>query len=414
MLMFVTPQRPLGFLILAMVALGAIGFVLANLRAGRAEIGSEVELAPNRKPYFDDENLESKRLNAALWVAAGMLAVIALTLPFYWMGEPARHLGAEEYLEGEIFVERGLGIYETGAQCVNCHGSAGSGGSATYVINNEAGEFLQQVTWSAPALDTVLWRFSEKEVFEILDYGRPGTPMPAWGVNGGGPLTTQQLQNAINYLWTVQLSMDEMREQVNGFVEEADPELAERMMAVQEKNAEVTDEKWERLDLADELRLGEILFYLNKSGGSYSCARCHVPGASFGQAWKSLDELGVGRIGPNLIGIEASLTPTQHFDLVMKGSEFGRQFGTVSKGSGGMPSFGLNPNFGNEDAPNGEVAQGMFSPEQVWAIVTYERSLSTERPDLRAGAAAAATPTASGDGAGESTTAAASAAGNEE
>ena len=42
-----------------------------------------------------------------------------------------------------------------------------------------------QAPWAAPALDTVLLRFDEEQVFNIITYGRPGTPMPAWGVASG-------------------------------------------------------------------------------------------------------------------------------------------------------------------------------------------------------------------------------------
>ena len=59
---------------------------------------------------------------------------------------------------------------------------------------------MKQVNWKAPALNTVLLRYSREEVRYILTYGRPFSPMPAWGVKGGGPLNDQQLQNLIDYL----------------------------------------------------------------------------------------------------------------------------------------------------------------------------------------------------------------------
>ena len=39
---------------------------------------------------------------------------------------------------------------------------------------------MRAVTWAAPALNTVLYRFDESEVRYILTYGRPGSPMSAW------------------------------------------------------------------------------------------------------------------------------------------------------------------------------------------------------------------------------------------
>ncbi|MFM8482332.1 MAG: hypothetical protein ACKOBT_03160, partial [Actinomycetota bacterium] len=42
--------------------IGWLVYAFFNRSAGRAEIGSEIELAANRKPYYDDEVLEGKRL----------------------------------------------------------------------------------------------------------------------------------------------------------------------------------------------------------------------------------------------------------------------------------------------------------------------------------------------------------------
>ncbi|NDH46615.1 MAG: hypothetical protein EBX99_01955 [Acidimicrobiia bacterium] len=41
---------------------GWIVYAFMNRGAGRAEIGSEIELAANRKKYYEDEELEGKRL----------------------------------------------------------------------------------------------------------------------------------------------------------------------------------------------------------------------------------------------------------------------------------------------------------------------------------------------------------------
>ena len=62
------------------------------------------------------------------------------------------------------------------------------------------------------------WRFSQEEVKGILTYGRPGTPMQAWGVEGGGALSDQALDNVIAYLWTVQLTPKQMHDEVMGAV----------------------------------------------------------------------------------------------------------------------------------------------------------------------------------------------------
>ena len=51
-------QRAIGFVVLAVVVIGFVVWLIANLRAGSDEVGSEIELAPNRKPYLSDDELE--------------------------------------------------------------------------------------------------------------------------------------------------------------------------------------------------------------------------------------------------------------------------------------------------------------------------------------------------------------------
>ena len=60
--------------------------------------------------------------------------------------------------------------------------STAVGGVKEFTITDADNEFVATVNWQAPALNTVLLRFSEDEVRNILVYGRPGTPMPAWGL----------------------------------------------------------------------------------------------------------------------------------------------------------------------------------------------------------------------------------------
>ena len=67
---------------------------------------------------------------------------------------------------------------------------------------------MQAVNWTAPALNTVLYRFSADEVTYILTYGRPFSPMSAWGVAGGGPMNDQQISDLIAYLASIQIPME--------------------------------------------------------------------------------------------------------------------------------------------------------------------------------------------------------------
>ncbi|MBK6668573.1 MAG: hypothetical protein IPG46_02400 [Actinobacteria bacterium] len=76
-----TTQRSFAYVIGAVIFIGAFFVIMAQARKGRAELGSEVELAPNRKQYLADDELEGPKLNAALWSAFGLLIVVALVLP---------------------------------------------------------------------------------------------------------------------------------------------------------------------------------------------------------------------------------------------------------------------------------------------------------------------------------------------
>src|SRR4029453_11678336 len=83
-----------GAVIVAIILIGFGIYVAVNIRTGRAEAGSEVELAPNRKPYLDDEELETSKLDRPLRWALIALVVVGVGLPLYWLNEPSPPRGA--------------------------------------------------------------------------------------------------------------------------------------------------------------------------------------------------------------------------------------------------------------------------------------------------------------------------------
>jgi mono/diheme cytochrome c family protein len=510
MLLAASTQRTIGFVILAIVFLGGLAYIFFNIRSAKVEIGSEIELAPNRSPALLDEDLEGRRLDIALLANLLMLTLIAIALPFYWLGEPGREDG-RNVDTARIFTNRGESIYVEGAQCVNCHGAAGAGGSVTTSITDDDGGFVAQVVWKAPALNTVLSRFTEDEVLHTLNFGRNGV-MPAWGAGGGGPLTDQQLEEIVFYLRSIQIDADTIAAEVDSgitarveewivegvdddgnyavdadyltTIRDADAALLELTLQVEERDlacADVTDEdpddlalcdefseatqasldahsaggdalsddaiswladmqgvaatarevaiaadptlddesnydetgtndalRWAALELLsdpdsdlpriDEYRLyGEFVFTNPAASSTYSCARCHTYGYSFGAADRFTArangttesilpdgyDQGKGFFGPNLTGgstVDEFGTARTHAQFIEGGQTIGQTYGVSgSGGNGQMPGFGANV----DGAPIGPgIANGtefaypaLLTSDQIDAVVAFERTL---------------------------------------
>jgi cytochrome c553 len=365
-----------GAVIVAVILIGFVVYVAVNIRTGRAEAGSEIELAPNRKPYLDDEELETSKLDRTLRWALIALVVVGVGLPLYWLNEPSRQSGAVEGFQSK-FVSRGEEIYTEGSQCENCHGPDGTGGQAPFTITDADNRFVAQVNWRAPALNTVLLRFSRDEVTFVINYGRPFSPMPGWGASvNKGPLNEQQISNVVDYLDSIQLSPEEAQR-------EAQVALAEKLGLINEGESDdaVIDAALAQIDYQDP-ETGKALFNLDVAGGAYACARCHTRG------WSIIPDSveppnadlsdyagfpdGSGALGPNLTG---GLVPRQFASVeelalfVSTGSVDGEAYGNNGIGSGKMPGFGDNPN--TENVEN----DGMMTQDMIEAIARYEASL---------------------------------------
>lgn len=403
-----TVYRTIGQVMLALVAIGFVVYVVVNVVfAGKPEVGSEIEVAPNRKPYFEDEVLEGPKLDRALTWGLLTLFVLAIGLPLYWVMEPGRQENAARDF-GRKFADRGAELFapteEGGFNCAFCHGGMDAAGNAINYNLTEPDGSVSPVLWRAPALNAVLLRYSREEVTFILTYGRPGTPMPAWGVAGGGPLNDQQVQNLVDYLESIQIGP-----------EEAQQAVADRL----EQYLDAVDENGNPLFASE----GEALFNMGLlddfAGGAYACARCHTSawshtqiepvdangdGAPDQSAGGGLvfnrDELDAildisgcgGALGPNLCGGDTTRqfpTEQDHLDFVTTGSEVGKGYGRTGQGSGKMPGFGQRPSekplfwidenqprdFPIENVDNAAQNSGMLTPDQIQSIVDYERGL---------------------------------------
>ncbi len=338
-------QQTIGIIVALVVVVGWGLYLAANVRRAKPEIGAEVELAANRKPYLDDEALEGPRLERALTWGLIALTICGVGLPLYWLAEPGRQAGAEVDFEerlGGVFFIHGQPIgggalfsptADGGFNCAGCHGGMeGLGAEVPYTLTDPVTGDLRQVQWFAPSLNDVTLRMTDEQIEKVLIYGRPFSPMPAWGLEGGGPLNEQQIDNLILYLHQIAITPEEARQQNTDAAEE---ELARLQ-------AEGGDQ---------EASLGAALFNLN-------CARCHTQGWSYGEP-----ELpGGGFFGPSLYNATEQFPDIEeHTEFVTDGAEIGDQYGVGGFSDGNMPYFGQ-----------------VLTPEQIQAIVDYERGLAEE------------------------------------
>lgn len=115
-----------------------------------------------------------------------MMAGLALTLVLvgliaaYSLGESSRLVQAASSLTSEN-VQRGAVTFQ--AQCSACHGVQGEGG---------VGPALNNRTLLKNTLDSVF--------FSVIRSGVPGTQMPAWSVDYGGPLTDEGVRELVAFL----------------------------------------------------------------------------------------------------------------------------------------------------------------------------------------------------------------------
>lgn len=216
---------------LVVLAPAALLWGLFLARSGRAPgRGVRIGIPRALRPGRPDEVLEGPRIETLM--IGGVLTTIALAvfIPFYWLPEADRQAHFEERFSEEG-VERGKLIYSVppeleedadpsafkeeekaialGQGCANCHGSPeasdpeliAAGGLANPAYTDP--QTGKVVGYRAPPLNNVFQRWDEEIVRFTIERGRPGTPMPAWGVEYGGSMTDQMIDDVIAWLRTL-------------------------------------------------------------------------------------------------------------------------------------------------------------------------------------------------------------------
>lgn len=215
-----------------------MGYLFLNSRRSRA---AAHEAAPlNLSPAPSDDELEHKKLTRVLRAALFGSVLMAVILPWYALNEPGRQEAFAEELAA-VDIEKGAKWYSPQAfSCADCHGPTGGGGAAEFVEERSG----IRTTWSAPALDDVFFRFEEDEVRHWIVFGIEGTPMPASGLDGGGAMTVQEVDQVIAFLYSIQITQQEAFDKSRGITERAltrlDGGLAatEKLIAFQEARIE--------------------------------------------------------------------------------------------------------------------------------------------------------------------------------
>ena len=187
---------------ITLIALGVIAALAFFTATGFRGSGKVTDYAPNLTKYRTDDDLETKTLDRTLTVAVLIASLLTIMIPLYYLGEQDRQEGFVDEFD-EVSVERGEHLYEEFG-CGNCHGVDGSGGAASYVEKRSG----INVTWTAPAINNVFFRYDDEEVRYWLIYGRANSPMPAWGLEGGGPMNDGQLDDLIEYMHHFQISQE--------------------------------------------------------------------------------------------------------------------------------------------------------------------------------------------------------------
>jgi mono/diheme cytochrome c family protein len=194
------------------------GLFLSRTRTARRP-GAALGIPMAMRPGQSDEVLEGRRLERVMVGGFIFAAASALFIVAYWLPEAQRQEAFQERFDEES-VERGELIFSAppeleedadasvfkeeerkialGQACINCHGAEGAGGRVPNgYVDPVTGQRVQYV---APPLNNVFTRWDDEVVQFTIERGRPGTPMPAWGVAYGGSMTDQMVNDVMTWL----------------------------------------------------------------------------------------------------------------------------------------------------------------------------------------------------------------------
>jgi mono/diheme cytochrome c family protein len=315
------------------------GLFLSRTRTARRP-GSALGIPMAMRPGAADEILEGKRLERVMVGGFIFAAASALFIVAYWLPEAQRQEAFQERFDEES-VERGKLIFEApppleedadpaafkeeerrialGQACINCHGAEGAGGLVPNGwVDPVTGERVQ---YRAPPLNNVFTRWDDEVVQFTIERGRPGTPMPAWGVEYGGSMTDQMVNDVMTWLRSLPENQEPPGDLPEG-CDDPDPTGG-----------------------ANTLSCGKAIFEAR-------CAVCHGPKAE----GKDTDTY--------YQGMALWRGKVKHLDI-------GQHKFTVINGR----RFAFMPPFGEAPAQGIPIPPYPLNENQINAVVEYERSL---------------------------------------
>ncbi len=136
-----------------------------------------------RRPEpFEPEELE-RSLNRYLVVGLVFMALLIAGFVAYRLREPTLRADSAAS-QHQTYTKLGAKLFAD--NCAGCHGDEGTGGGSAPTLNSK--EFLSST--------------SDQQIHALVAGGVSGTDMAAWGLDYGGTLTDEQVQQLVTYLRT--------------------------------------------------------------------------------------------------------------------------------------------------------------------------------------------------------------------
>ncbi len=205
------------YALMLVVVLLLVWMAYLYLNSRRSKAASQEAAPSNLSPGASDDELENKKLTRVLRAALFGSALMAIVMPWYALNEPGRQ---EAFAEStvEFDIEEGAHLYSVeGFECAACHGPIGGGGSNEWVEVRSGVD----TNWAVPSINDVFYRYDEDEVRHWVVFGRAGTAMPSNGLEGGGSMTVQQVDQIMAYINSIQITQEEAFAKTEGTVSRA-------------------------------------------------------------------------------------------------------------------------------------------------------------------------------------------------